>query len=564
MGQKEEVDSRVGLIMGGLIDNATSGFTAVIPGMVARTMGALSDALKDNAVEAWDKTINTWIDKEWLDTDTGDILKTLRDETFPIGTITTIIIRIRMLLMLISSAVDVMKLDRQYDLMAKTTPNPAPADNLVRSMIMDPTRSGENREQMKRLGYDDTQIDNIILSHYNVVPEGAIRTNFLRGNITSDTMYERMRELGYTDTRTAEIVQTWTVYPGPQDLFTMVAHEAFEPELYTKMGLDAEFPEEQVPWLEAQGINKQWAKKYWISHWAQPSLGQGFEMLHRGVISRDELNMLFKVVEIPPYWRDKLMAITYNPYTRVDTRRMHDLGVLSTQELVTAYQDIGYDAEKAVKMAEFTLKYNAEGDKQLTRSIILDSFNTDLISRSEAESLLIEADYDKDVADFYLTHEEYKQALEDQKIYLGVIEDQFKNSILSETETRAALNNLNLRGSKIDALLEKWKIEKYKYQDLPTHSEVNSMLIEKIITEGQWRTIMTRRGYSYEHQTWYLKLIERAVVISRRLPTKTDVTDWYKKKLINETQYRTEMNQLGYSEYYINLYLKEMQYDTDS
>jgi len=120
------------------------------------------------------------------------------------------------------------------------------------------------------------------------------------------------------------------------------------------------------------------------------------------------------------------------------------------------------------------------------------------------------------------------------------------------------LNKLNLRGSKIDALLEKWKFEKYKYQDLPTHSELNSMLIEKIITEGQWRTIMTRRGYSYEHQTWYLKLIERAVLISRRLPSKTDITDWFKKELIDENQYRTEMQQLGYSDYYINLYLKEM------
>jgi len=558
MGQKEEVDSRIGLIMQGLVDNLTGGFTNVIPGMVNKTLGAFSDALKNNAVIAWDKTINTWIDKNWLDTDTGAMLKTLRDETFPIGTITTIIIRIRMLLMLISSAVDVMKLDRQYDLMAKTTPNPAPAENLVRSMIMDPTRATENRAQMKRLGYSDTQVDNIILSHYAVVPEGTIRINFLRGNITSNEMFRRMRELGYTDTRTKEIVKSWVVYPGPQDLFTMVAHEAFEPALYTAMGLDEEFPAEQIPWLEAQGISQEWAMKYWISHWAQPSLGQGFEMLHRGVITRDELNMLFKVVEIPRFWRDKLMAITYNPYTRVDTRRMHELGVLSTQELVVAYQDIGYDAEKAVKMAEFTLKYNAEGDKQLTRSIILDSFRTDLISRGEAESLLIEADYDKDVADFYLVHEEYKQALEDQKIYLGVIEDQFKHSVLSETETRGALNKLNLRGSKIDALLEKWKFEKYKYQDLPTHSELNSMLIEKIITEGQWRTIMTRRGYSYEHQTWYLKLIERAVLISRRLPSKTDITDWFKKELIDENQYRTEMQQLGYSDYYINLYLKEM------
>jgi len=558
MAQKEEVDSRIGLIMGGLIDKIVGGLGAAVPGLVGKGLEALSDSLQENAKTQWDKMVTEWQTKGFFDADTADLLRKLRDETFPAGTITTIVIRIRMLFMLISSVVDVLGLDRQYDLMSKATPNPAPADNLVRSMIIDPSRATENRTQMKRLGYNDTQIDNIILSHYNVVPEGVIATNFLRGNIDSDKMYERMRELGYTDTRIKEIIQTWTIYPGPQDLFTMVGHEAFEPDMYGPLGLADEFPSEQVPWLEAQGISKEWAMKYWIAHWNEPSLEQGFAMLHRGIIDRSELDMLFKVVEIPKFWRDKLMAITYNPYTRVDARRMHELGVLTSEELVQSYQDLGYDALKAVKMAEFTIKYNAEGDKQLTRSVILDSFRSDLISRSDAEELLTSSGYSKDVADFYLTHEEYKQAVEVQKMYIGISEDQYKLGMQSENETRSALLKLNLRGSKIDALMDQWTLEKYKYEDLPTRSELDSMLVQKIITEGNWREVMTRRGFSFEHQQWYLKLIERAVTVSRALPTKAEITAWYKKELITEDNFRTEMAQLGYSDYYINIYLSAM------
>ena len=107
-------------------------------------------------------------------------------------------------------------------------------------------------------------------------------------------------------------------------------------------------------------------------------------------------------------------------------------------------------------------------------------------------------------------------------------------------------------------MLSQWSFEKYKYQDLPTHSELNAMLIQKIITEGQWREIMTRRGYTYEHQGWYLKLIERSVTISKRLPTKTDITSWYEKGLISVEEYRIEMRQLDYSDRYIDLYLKNM------
>jgi len=558
MGQSEETDTKIGLLMQGLIDNLLGGFTAVIPGMVKGSMEALSDSMKDNANKAWLSTINEWVSKGFCDVDTGEILKRVKDETFPVGTLTTIVIRIQMLMMLIKSVSDVMTTERMYDLMSKTTPNPAPPEALVSAMMIDPARATENRDQMKRLGYSNTQIDNIILAHYRRVEEETIRTLYMRKIYTSDEMYKRMRELGYTDTRTAEIIQTWQLYPGPQDLFAMVAHEAFEPDIYKAIGLDQEFPSEQIPWLEAQGISKEWAMKYWISHWEQPSLEMGFEMLHRGIINRQELDLLFRIVEIPQYWRDKLMAITYNPYTRVDVRRMHELGVVDTQELVQAYQDLGYDGEKAVKMAEFTIRYNAEGDNKLTRSAILSSYHDDLISRSDALDMLTSQNLSRDVSDYYLTLEDYKITQESVKLYIDTFKERFLLEVDNETTTRTQLNKMGLRGSKIDALIDNWKTDLYKYQTLPSKSEITAMLIQKIITEGQWREIMTRMGYSFQHQGWYLKLIETDLTISATLPTKAELIAWFKKDIITETQFRIEMKQLGYSDKYIDLYLKSM------
>jgi hypothetical protein len=558
MGAKEEIDSRVSAMGIGFVEKVVTGFIGSVPGFIGNSFEALREMMKAGQDNAWQQTLNEWVDKEFCDDDTANILKQLVHDPFPIGTIVTLMIRIHMFKLLIESAMQIAGLDRQYDLMSKTTPNPAPVENLVASMMIDPARASENRLQLKRHGFDDTQIDNIILSHYAKIPEEYIRINYLRGNIDSDKMYERMRELGYTDTRIQEIIQTWTLYPGPNDLFTMVAHEAFEPEIYTKLGLGSEFPEEQVPWLEAQGISRDWAMKYWIAHWAQPSLEQGFEMLHRGIITRDELDMLFKVVEIPQFWRDKLMQMTYNVYTRVDTRRMHEMGVLTTEELVQAYQDQGYDAEKAVKMAEFTIKYNAESGNSLTRSVILDSFKSDLISRSDALELLQSTGYDENTADFYLTHEEYKLELEVQKMNLKSVEERYKLNFISETQARSALNKLNLRGTKIEALIDEWNLELYKYQDLPTKSELNDMLIDKVIDEGSWRELMSRRGYSYEHQTWYLKMINKYVQGGGTLPSRTDLQTFYKKKLISADEFRTEMRNLGYADRYIELYLNSI------
>jgi hypothetical protein len=562
MANKEEIDNRVAFSQLTLIDKLFMKLDFAIGGLWKSFWKGVTGTETVAAKNSWNAKVQVWIDKGFIDKDTGDLLKRLREEEEPVGWISSLITHLNMFKMLIDSSMQVAGLDRQYDLMQKTTPHPAPVDYLVRSMIIDPTRATENRTQLKRHGFSDTQIDNIILSHYTVVNEDVIRTNFLRGNISEPLMYERMRELGYTDTRIKEIIQTWIIYPGPQDLFTMVAHEAFEPDQYIPLGLADEFPSEQTAWLEAQGISKEWAMKYWIAHWQQPSLEQGFEMLHRGIITRAELDMLFKVVEIPKFWRDKLMQMTYNPYTRVDVRRMHDLGVLTTPELVTAYQDLGYDADKAVKMAEFTIRLNNSGNKELTRSIILSSYKDDLISREDALKLLKEQDYSDDVAEYYLIYTEYQRDTEIQKMYIDVIEEKYYMNLINENEAKSSLNGLGLRGTKTEALIEKWNVHKYKYEQIPSRTDMDDMLIQGVIDENQWRALMTRHGYGFTYQGWYLQLIDKYLISGSILPTKAELKAWLLAKIINKAEYRVEMSKLGYSEVYISNYLKSFKYET--
>ena len=558
MGFKEEIEKQYGSVLNYTIKQGLTEAFANLPGLAGGLINLMKNDITAEGVVSWDEFCDGLVTGGYIDQPTADMLKPLKKEVGFMGWIPMLAVKIMLYIKNFSSSLDVYDMDRQYNLMAQATPNPAPPEALIAAMMIDPGRSTENRAQMKRLGYDETQTDNLILAHYRKIEENTIRTNYLRGHYDAAKLYERMRELGYTDTRTAEIVQTWQLYPSPQDLFTMVAHEAFEPDIYKAIGLDAEFPSEQIPWLEAQGISKEWAMKYWISHWNQPSMEMGFEMLHRGIINRDELDMLFRIVEIPQFWREKLMAITYHPYTRVDVRRMHELGVVTTQELVQAYQDLGYDGPKAVKMAEFTIRYNAEGDNKLTRGAILTSYHEDLISRTDALDMLKSQNLSQDAADYYLTLEDYKITQETVKIYIDTFKERYMLSIDSETETRSSLNKMGLRGTKIDALIDNWTLDKYKYEQLPSKSDIDAMLIGKVISEGQWRTIMSRYGYSPEHQSWYIKNMNRQLNISVARPTKADIQSWYKKELISEQNFRDEMRLLGYSDYYINLYLNSM------
>ena len=558
MATKETAEKSNANFLWKLADKVAAAFIVRIPGSVQ----GVYNAVKGITPAFNDPDWNNWADKlvtdGLIDQDTADRLKPLSGYSFPWGGILMILTLLKVKMTDMTAVMNVYALDRQYDLMAQTTPHPAPVDSLVRSMIIDPGRATENRAELKKHGYSDLQIDNIILSHYKTVDEGTLRTLFLRGKIDTAKLYERMRELGYTDTRTAEIIQTWVVLPGPQDLFMMVAKEAFEPDIYTTLGLDEEFPSEQIKWLEQQGISQEWARKYWIAHWDQPSIGQGFEMLHRGVIDNATLDMLFRAIEIPSFWRDKLTQIAYRPYTRVDTRRMHDLGVLTDQELIESYMAQGYDAEKALKMANFTIKFNAEGNAQLTRSAILESFRESLITHSQAVALLMEQDYSEDLATYYLELEALRRdkKLRDQKI--DNLRDQFLLSQITKSAVRDQLNQLDLRGEKVDSLMETWALDAYKYASLPSKSDLDSFLTKGIITEGQYRDYMGRHGFSATLTSWYLEDMQPGKGVRDRLPTKADLGKWYKKNVILQPRYRSEMALLGYSDDYIDLYFNSL------
>lgn len=534
------------------------GFFKIGPQRVTQLFKALEDLTPGLSNDAWSRWCDRLVTSKLADQDTANQLKELSGYPFPWGGIMLLMTIVKVKLTDLEAVMDVYALDRQYDVLGNTTPHPAPIDNLVRSMIIDPGRARENRAELKKHGFDETQIDNIVLSYYKTLDEGTLRTLWLRDEINESTLYERMRELGYTDQRTQEMIKTWKVIPGPQDLLHMVAKEAFEPDMYQRLGLLDDFPTEQLPSMEAHGLSRYWAEKYWIAHWDQPSIGQGFEMLHRDEATLAELDLLFRAVEIPPYWRQKLINIAYTPYTRVDVRRMHELNIINDSQLIRAYMDLGYDSEKALNMANFTIRFNADKEIGLTRAATLESYSEGLISRTEARAILLEQDYSSELADYYLTLEDYNRDKSLQKGRIDNLREQFMLNIINPSQARNSLNSMGLRGETIDLYLETWELDRYKFALLPSKSEIDRFLVKGIINQGEWRNIMSRHGYSPAHQSWYLEDMKREIEVSRRLPSKTDIGVWYKKNVISQTQYFAEMRELGYSEHYIQQYFKAL------
>lgn len=198
---------------------------------------------------------------------------------------------------------------------------------------------------------------------------------YRRGSINREVLHFALRDNGVLSPEVEEqFIKLSEAMPGISDVIRFMVRDAADAKTVKDYNLDAEFDDkwqgELVKYAEALGIPPTLGKYYWRSHWEMPSPTQLFEMLHRlrpGVVDKslevDEAAILkaLGVNDYAPFWRDKLMAISYAPLTRTDLYRAFEIGSIDAAELNKGYQDNGYTPENAKILVKFAsqLKKNA-------------------------------------------------------------------------------------------------------------------------------------------------------------------------------------------------------------
>jgi len=498
----------------GMWADAWSGFVNFLDQIVFKIAKGLTSWAGGAETETWNTMLDMFISSGLLDADAAKELIKFKDLTTPLDQF----MFLRTLFSLTSSYTDLTlygaSTKMRRAMQSKYSPELPRPEEIMTAAFIAPEKTQEVRELLKQHGFEDKHIDLMFLSLYRIYDENTIQVLFLRGILSNDEMFMRMRELGYTDVRIREIIQAWSIIPGPNDILHMVAKEAFEPDMVRIMGLEDEYPAEQSEWLQKQGLSTFWAKKYWAAHWEMPSIQAGYDMLHRQdvdrpgqtIINLSELDMLFKTVEIPPYWRDKLTKIAYLPYTRVDVRRMHDMGVLTDEELVWSYKDLGYDEEHAIKMKDFTIRYNQGADKELTRGQIMTGFKEKIITRSDTLTLLQDLDYSQAQAEYFIVLEEYKEAKNYQDDVIDNIKTRYQNNFLNDFDAKSKLNALNLPATQVNLLMDKWQLKRMIDVKLPSKTDLDKFMLNKIINLDTYRQEMEKLGYNFRYTEWYEKL----------------------------------------------------------
>ena len=327
----------------------------------------------------------------------------------------------------------------------------------------------------------------------------------LRRDPSLSGLDDELRKVGVHNNYHALYKELAYQIPPVADIITMAVREAFTPEIARRFGQYQDLPPEFVEWAGKKGLSKDWAERYWAAHWSLPSVQQGFEMLHRGIIGQDDMNLLMRALDIMPYWRDKLIAMAYRPLTRVDVRRMYGLGTLDEAGINKAYRDLGYNSFNAGKMSDFTVRWTRRTQSRFTSADVVNAYTKFLIGSSEASSLLRDMGIrDAEVSNIIKTAG-YKRSWSSKEETIDAVRNLYKKGKYSASQAESELAKLNLPQNYIDTQLQQWQA-KAAADTVATWTTAQTLtfLKKQLITEERARKEFVDLGYDAEHINVYL------------------------------------------------------------
>lgn len=291
-------------------------------------------------------------------------------------------------------------------------------------------------------------------------------------------------------------------YPIPPlgDLVTMAVRYVFTPEIANRFGLYEEFPDELAHFAAMNGTTDEWARRYWASHWTLPSPAQGLDMLHRGIITMDDLAILMREQNIAPYWRDKLLKAAYTPLNRRDITTMYQLGVLTEEQVNHAYKNVGYDEPTAAQLTETTVKRVMASQTGFNSRTVMAAFKNSTIDRGEAYNLMSAIGVKQSHISQILDRAETERAWTLMNARIDVIANEYRQGLFDAATAKERLKDLHVPEDKIVTLLGRWYKETVERPTvLWTRGETVQFLQRGIIQEDRAMLELKLLGYDDEH-----------------------------------------------------------------
>jgi len=392
-----------------------------------------------------------------------------------------------------------------------------PAGDAIRMFFLGQLTEDETLKILMRHGFARADSKRMIWSAQRIPDVENLLALWLRESLDDDAIDFALSQLGFNPEYAAGMKELAYFIPPVQDLITMAVREVFSPDIRQAQRQDEDYPEDFNEWAGKQGVSEEWAKNYWAAHWSLPSPQMGFEMLHRGVITETELGTLLRALDVMPGWRQALIDISYSPYTRVDIRRMHKVGVLSDAEVKQSYQDIGYNPDRAQKLLEFTKELNKDEGyltfdvaSDLTRGHILQFYKRGIISEAVALLYLGMIGINAAASKLFIENIDYEIELKKRDQDTDLILDRYRYELAGYDKTEQDLRDLNLSYRETEEAIHDLRRLQDRRNKTPSKADLDKFLKASLITSVEYTEMLEQMGYSPYWSEKYLALIEDA------------------------------------------------------
>ena len=328
-----------------------------------------------------------------------------------------------------------------------------------------------------------------------------------RNKMTEQGFAEHCRRLGYLDTNIPDVLLSITTQiPVLSDILRFMVRDAGDDALAQKLGTDALFAQKYSgqlkSWADQQGIDQDYAKYAWRSHWSLPSPTQLYEMLHRlrfsdippdqQVTEKDIEDALIQDDKLP-YWVPKFMAISYRVPGRIDIKRAYALGVIDEHQVMRAFQELGYNDANADIQTQSTKREVAKSRYNLP---IIRQFVRGDISQKQLEDWLNKQNYDQTV--FYDIVNYAAEARETARVVICLksIRKGFLQGQYDDSELAVQLSYQNIATEHADELTRRWKCEKASRDRQATAAMLAGWYVDGSLDDTEYYTRLRNLGWN--------------------------------------------------------------------